>query len=332
MQALEALLTPKKRLDEGAFSLPDGHERRVDPSDRPFQEARECSTISPIKPSNSISGPLPVVTPCDSSRTVTFITSHLGGIDERSKMRIRSGEITIQDVLQAGLNALNLNTSKLSTRTNAQEKNEGCSALRTNKILIPQNRMLVYSHSLPCVYTNHLRIKQFSTVAAIRVNAELLGITFEELTNPATESPFYSNAVMKRSSNLAFPPKLLELKPHLQPIDPQIQYSHHAWVDLIPCPIFRQRFIQLTTTNPPMINQHEFCLDVENNGLVCWGSYIGEADEVSGAGAPWDIRSWEAQPWFLKKWWFVLGGQEGGIFQQTKWWHELRGDHLPFLP
>ena len=81
---------------------------------------------------------------------------------------------------------------------------------------------------------------------------------------------------------------------------------------------------------PPSINQGEFCADLENDGLICWASYTGPDNEVSGSSAPWDIRSWEAQPWFLKKWWLVFG-DESGIYQQSKWWHEFRGDHLPYF-
>jgi hypothetical protein len=75
-----------------------------------------------------------------------------------------------------------------------------------------------------------------------------------------------------------------------------------------------------------MIDEDELCLDLLNDGLICWGSSIGGGNKAIGSGAPWDPRSWEAQSWFMKKWWIVIGGVEGEIYKQTEWWCELRGD------
>lgn len=330
IQALEARLVPANPLNEDATSMADSEEKSNNSSGRLFQQVPNNSTISFSTPPSSLSGPSPTTPKDDPLQTLRLIFNHVGDVDERTSARIRSGEITIRDILQAGLNSLNAHLADPSEHTHEKENGQPCSALRTDRILILKNRKLVHSHSLPSVYTNQLRLKQLSPVAAMRANAELFGLTFEELTDPTTQSLFYRDAIAEDGTK-SVSSELLESTPHLQPIDIQIQRPHHAYVDLIPCPIFRQRFIQLTTMDPPMIDKHEFCADLENDGLICWGSYLGGKDEVIGSGAPWDIRSWEAQPWFLKKWWFVLGGKEGGFFQQSRWWHEVRGDQLPYF-
>jgi hypothetical protein len=88
----------------------------------------------------------------------------------------------------------------------------------------------------------------------------------------------------------------------------------------------RERIIKLAyVEEEPMIDEDELCQDL-NNGLVCWGSVLDGRNSTIGSGVPWDVRSWEAQPWFLKKWWIVIGGAEGEIYKQTQWWRQIRGE------
>lgn len=75
-----------------------------------------------------------------------------------------------------------------------------------------------------------------------------------------------------------------------------------------------------------MIDEDELCDDLQKDGLICWGSTLGGGNDATGSGAPWDLRSWEAAPWFMKKWWILIGGKEGEIYQQTRWWCEMRGE------
>ena len=72
-----------------------------------------------------------------------------------------------------------------------------------------------------------------------------------------------------------------------------------------------------------MIDEDEICTDLENDGLICC---LGGGSAAVGSGTPWDIRSWEAQDWFMKKWWIVIGGAEGEVYKQTLWWREMRGE------
>jgi hypothetical protein len=43
-------------------------------------------------------------------------------------------------------------------------------------------------------------------------------------------------------------------------------------------------------------------------------------------GNLWDVRSWEAKVWFLKKYWWLLGGEEGELVRQSEWWRSVRGE------
>jgi len=103
-------------------------------------------------------------------------------------------------------------------------------------------------------------------------------------------------------------------------------YRHHPYIDVLPFPTFRERLIKLACAGEPMIDEDELCKDLENDGLICWGSSLGGGSAAMGSGAPWDLRSWEAQDWFMKKWWILIGGAEGEIYKQTQWWCEMRGE------
>lgn len=330
MQALEALLDPGKSL-----SSPSGHvmaeaRQQAPSSTLILARAPDDRTLRKLPFTNS--GELVNISKdrLDPSQLVSFIVEKVGKIDAHSTKQIQAGEITLQDILRAGLNSLrsNCNTTPISAQDEslANEKMEVC--LRTDRILMPINEMRVHATTLPDLYANHLRVKLFSTIAAIRANAELLGLTFEQIICPDTESPFYAGRYADQIHGQHIL-DLQHLKQDLRPTKSQIKYSHHPYIDLIPCPTFRERCIEMISSEPPMIDEDDLCQDVENDGLICWGSYAGSGSEATGSGAPWDIRSWEAQPWFLKKWWLLVGGTEGKLFQQSRWWHELRGDQLP---
>jgi hypothetical protein len=70
-----------------------------------------------------------------------------------------------------------------------------------------------------------------------------------------------------------------------------------------------------------VFDEQELTRDLDNDGIVCWG-----ADSGVGTGVPWDHRSWECKPWFLRKWWMLTGGVEGEMGKQSRWWAEMRGE------
>jgi hypothetical protein len=80
------------------------------------------------------------------------------------------------------------------------------------------------------------------------------------------------------------------------------------------------------STNPPMFEEEELCEDFCRDGMVCWGSQTNS--QGMEAGVPWDMRSWEPQVWFLKKYWFLCGGFNDEMWRATRWWHAMRNEKL----
>jgi hypothetical protein len=97
-----------------------------------------------------------------------------------------------------------------------------------------------------------------------------------------------------------------KIKPDLRPSPSQINRSHEFYIDLFPFPHFRERVINMLSLSPPPFEENVLKRDLDNDGLICWGSMNGK-----GSGTPWDSRSWEAQGWFLRKWWMLT--KESGI-------------------
>ncbi|ERS99859.1 hypothetical protein HMPREF1624_03224 [Sporothrix schenckii ATCC 58251] len=96
---------------------------------------------------------------------------------------------------------------------------------------------------------------------------------------------------------------------------------------------------------PCLLDEDELCYDMNvAEGLVCWGSQTGndgaglssQAKRDSGSARdmraclPWDMRSWEPQVWFLKKYWFLVGGWDDDMWRNCRWWHSMRGDELDY--
>lgn len=274
-------------------------------------------------------------TPQSSTEVLNRIIGQASHLDEEIRARIESGETTIEMILRAGLDALQPQSFASAARMPDSKEEDTALSVRTDKIVVPTNRMQVHPDFLPNVYSNHLHIKAFSMVAALRANGEILGLNFQQLTDPETQSPFYNGPNTTGDAEVAVLAKFQHVPPHLRPTASQVRHAHHPYVDIIPCPIFRQRvtgLIAMEEASPSSDTDFEtdLCADIEKDGLICWGSHLSGAQSGTGSGAPWDIRSWEAQPWFLKKWWFIVGGKEGALFKQSRWWHEIRGDRLPY--
>ena len=84
--------------------------------------------------------------------------------------------------------------------------------------------------------------------------------------------------------------------------------------------------------DPPMLDEGEMCDDLCRNGLVCWGSYAGDGQQRDmTVSVPWDARSWEPKPWFLKKYWFLVGGWDDEMWSAARWWHAMRNEKLTVM-
>jgi hypothetical protein len=240
------------------------------------------------------------------------------------------GKIDLMSILKAGLKAVSYENLVDVDCSTTHDDREGHASngtqLCTDKILVVQNANKEYVASLPDAPRNNIRIKQVVFVAACVANASSLGLPPDGLNCDSGESPFFRNSTSESAAKTACLSDFLHLKTHLRPCATQLIYKHHPYIDVLPFPTFRERLIKLACTKEPMIDEDELCKDLENDGLICWGSSLGGGSVAMGSGAPWDIRSWEAQNWFIKKWWILIGGAEGEIYKQTQWWREMRGE------
>jgi hypothetical protein len=256
-------------------------------------------------------------------------------LDEKTRLQILEKKIDLQSILKAGLKALSHETSVDVDCSTSHGNREGCATnstqLRTDKLLVLQNASKEYVASLPDIRRNNIRIKQVLFVAACVANASSLGLPLEGLNSASAESPFFRDSVSESAAKTACLSDFPDLKTHLRPCATQLMYRHHPYIDVLPFPTFRERLIKLACAEEPMIDEDELCKDLENDGLICWGSSPDGGSAATGSGAPWDIRSWEAQGWFMKKWWILIGGAEGEIYKQTQWWREMRGERSCYL-
>ncbi|PYH91007.1 hypothetical protein BO71DRAFT_452410 [Aspergillus ellipticus CBS 707.79] len=194
-------------------------------------------------------------------------------------------------------------------------------------------RLLRLRQSAPDPYANNLRIDTVCTITAMLNLAMHIGITEEMLCADESLSPFFrpsaeSTGDLAKANIISAVQRIFKtLKPDLRPSSEQITVQHHPYIDILPFPTLRKNLI----THPEDFDEDEFSHDIVT-GLVCWGGAgIGRRDRqestgYTSTGTPWDVRSWEARVWFLKKYWSMLGGEDGELVRQSEWWRSIRGD------
>lgn len=163
---------------------------------------------------------------------------------------------------------------------------------------------------------------QFTPATAFKAaleNALILHVDLATIRTPACSSPFYRPvAPQDDPQSLLASVSHPEIPAHLQPTLAQVLYPHHPFLDLLPFPLLRANAITMWTLMPHVFDLADFKNDIIFNGaLVCWTS--------NSSFHPWDMRSWEAAPWFLEKWRMLLDGECGEIWQQSSWWWNMRG-------
>ena len=182
-------------------------------------------------------------------------------------------------------------------------------------------------------YANNLRIETVCITAALYTLGMHVGINEEMLCADKSLSPFFCSSAESADdmvkANMVFTVQGIfkTLKPDLRPSSEQITVKHHPYIDILPFPTLRRNLI----THLEDVDEDDFFHDMLT-GLVCWGGAgIGRKDRedstgYASTGTPWDFRSWEAKMWFLKKYWTLLGGEDGELVRQSEWWHGIRGD------
>lgn len=125
------------------------------------------------------------------------------------------------------------------------------------------------------------------------------------------------------------------LKYDLRPTENQIVKHHHPYIDVLPWRDLRENLMRAAegsgsgpsggdgegSNGEGAIDEDEFLHDFFNHA-TCWGGVAGGA----GTGSPWNGRSWEVTETFLAKWAGVVGGDDGELARQSRWWRDFRGE------
>ncbi|KAK4081770.1 uncharacterized protein Triagg1_2511 [Trichoderma aggressivum f. europaeum] len=174
-------------------------------------------------------------------------------------------------------------------------------------------------------YRNALRIARFSYFAALFTNFSSLGFDFGLFLDEHSLSPFCANSPAE-DANTSTATQDENIPFSLRPISSQYTISHHPYIDALPFPTFRRRALAALAADPPLLDEDDLCLDLMlHDGLVCWGS---AGQNGMDYGTPWDSHSWEAKEWFLRKWKWLVGGQDGELWHSSRWWAAQRGEYI----
>lgn len=168
-------------------------------------------------------------------------------------------------------------------------------------------------------YRNVLHLARISYFAALFANFSSLGFDFALFLDENSKSPFHGGLPDGGTVEADVPPSL-------RPISSQLSVPHHPYIDSLPFPTFRRRILAALSTDPPLLDEDDLCIDLMvRDGLVCWGSCDqGGMDR----GTPWDSCSWQAKGWFLRKWWWLIGGKDGELWSSSRWWASQRGEQI----
>ncbi|KAL9609845.1 MAG: hypothetical protein Q9167_005412 [Letrouitia subvulpina] len=188
-------------------------------------------------------------------------------------------------------------------------------------------------------YLSTPRIERMCIIQAIFANCLHIGISEDMFCDDDAVSPFFRpsgktvndsgyDGIVKSIQSI-----FTTLKPDVRPIREQVTTKHGPVIDVLPFPTLRKNLIK----NADAVDEDELFDDLLN-GLVCWGGAgVGRRDRDSSTGrtstgTPWDGRSWEARDWFLRKYWALLGGEDGELVRQSEWWRNIRGDETSVWP
>ncbi|KAK7745285.1 hypothetical protein SLS53_002780 [Cytospora paraplurivora] len=173
-------------------------------------------------------------------------------------------------------------------------------------------------------------VKQNGLFAAILDNTLAMGLTnWQVFFDDDGTSPFNRDWMESKGSIQLSDvrSKFTGTPRDLQPVDIQITVKHHIYLDVIPFPSFRERALKALARDPLLLDEEELCYDITNReGLVVWGSQGN--DQGMDACRPWDMRSWEPKPWFLRKYHFLTGGWDDEMWKAARWWHSMRNERI----
>ena len=303
----------------------------------PDLEARQRLLKRPVRPDGSISEDANhsllsnglIFLPEDNQAPWGCEPERISVSDDKEEELIRTiikSNVSLIDILRAGVEALTSGSYVAPMLLTAEQSALiGCQEVTPNSWDVvsgdPQSTDFPLP-SLPDMRRNHIRINRLSFVAACLANAPLIGVAPERACGPNSISPFYCPNLPSDSVEI-LQRTFSSLKQDLRPCQSQISVNHRVYLDLLPFPDFRERVLGLISHLPMLFIEAELCKDLDNDGMICWGSGID-----FGSGTPWDKRSWEINPWFLRKWWMLTGGVDGEMYSQSRWWCEMQGQRF----
>ncbi|KAI3318429.1 hypothetical protein HD806DRAFT_315730 [Xylariaceae sp. AK1471] len=180
-------------------------------------------------------------------------------------------------------------------------------------MMVP-NKTGLYPPALDSICLGVGRSLEDNRTAVLRAclsNAICIGINLAELMfcEQPCMSPFYRPMAQANAD----PAALIVTSSHdslpvsLKPTPAQILIPHHASLDLIPLPRLRERAILMSAALPHIFSLWDMKLDIyTRDALICQDRHIAS----QSASQPWDMRSWQAAPWFLNKWKMVVDTDE----------------------
>ncbi|KAI5455971.1 hypothetical protein BGZ63DRAFT_468280 [Mariannaea sp. PMI_226] len=269
----------------------------------------------------------------DSSQSPALTSVHTSSMRHVSPMRY---ELALSTAGRLSID------SSPSSSTVTLSDDEGCSRdTVTTRSSRPGSQHLNMDSTAPHIIRASLKLAPHRVFAAVLENALALGFNLDQLIACTGDylSPFYQPNATPQSD----PSHLLascntfvksnnggnSIPVHLRPTLAQVLVPHHASLDLIPLPFFRERAIMLSVSMPEAFNIWELKNDIyHGDGLMYWQTAKSEKDgKSSGTNfQPWDMKSWEAAPWFLRKWCMIFGGREHSFWKQSMWWNSMRLD------
>jgi hypothetical protein len=190
--------------------------------------------------------------------------------------------------------------------------------------------------NFPDLYMNMLQFSPATIFTSCLTNAVSLGLDPSVIANCGVEhiSPFYQPnlsitldhaTLIQAGSNILSTFNNTSIPVHLRPTMAQILIPHHTSLDLIPLPFLRERAIMLSAAMPHVFNNWELKLDIyERGGLTIWRLKHEKGESVRDTYPPWDMKSWEAAPWFLKKWCMLMGREYDKMHNQSIGWQVVR--------
>lgn len=233
----------------------------------------------------------------------------------------KEGNFSFIDMISSSL--LLVETSLINRNGQDLEGSE----LKTIERRLSEMRSVTSHVSSYSPYRNSLRIARFSYFAALFTNFSSLGFDFGLFLDERSVSPFCaSSATEDAGMDASTTCSTHDVPLNLRPVPSQFTVPHHPYIDSLPFPTFRRRALAALAADPPLLDEDDLCLDLMlHDGLVCWGS---ASQDGMDHGTPWDGHSWEAKEWFLRKWKWLVGGQEGELWHSSRWWAAQRGERI----